>query len=310
VLGLGIVTMPLICGIVLAAGISRAYRPNGVALVPFILFIGISMAVTAFPVLVRILAEHNLIKSRIGALGLTSAGMGDAIVWCLLIVVVALTQGDSVTAAIPTVALLILFAVVIWTVIRRALRQLLTFVEKNAVARASSAAVLLLSALSGAFITDWIGVHTILGAFLVGMTVPRENPIVREVTRSITRVVAIALPLFFTAVGLNVRVDSLPNLRDLLVCGLIIVLAVTSKIGTTILIARSIKLSWREAVGLGIMVNCRGLTELVVVSTGLSLGIIGQDLFVMFVVMTLVTTIMTGPLLGWIKLDSEGPAAE
>jgi Kef-type K+ transport system membrane component KefB len=310
VLGVGMVAVPLICGILLATGLPGAYRPDGVALVPFLLFIGTSMSVTAFPVLVRILAEHNLIKSRIGTLGLTAAGIGDAIAWCLLVVVVAAVHGDSVTGAIPTVALLILFSVVTWTVLRPALRQFLTFAEKNAALRSSSTAVLLLSAFSGAFITDWIGVHAIFGAFLVGMAVPRANPIVQDLTRTIERGVAIVLPLFFAVVGLNVQIGFLRNPQDLLVCGLLIVVAMTSKIGTTTLIARFTKLTWRESTGLGVMMNCRGLTELVVVSTGLSLGIIGQNLFVMFVVMTLVTTIMTGPLLGWLKLDRAGPFTE
>jgi K+:H+ antiporter len=306
-LGVGMVGIPLICGILLATGLSSVYRPDGVTLVPFLLFIGTSMSITAFPVLVRILAEHNLIRSRIGTLGLTAAGMGDAIAWCLLVVVVATIHGDSVVGAIPTVALLISFTVVTWTVFRPALRQFLAFAEKNAALRAGSTAVLLLSAVSGAFITDWIGVHAIFGAFLVGMAVPRENPIAQDLTRTIERGVTIVLPLFFAVVGFNVQIGLLRNLNDILVCGLMIVIAMTSKIGTTTLIARLTKLTWRESMGLGVMVNCRGLTELVVVSTGLSLGIIGQNLFVMFVAMTLVTTIMTGPLLGWLKLDRVEP---
>jgi Kef-type K+ transport system membrane component KefB len=310
VLGFGIVAIPLICGILLATGLSGVYRPGGVALFPFLLFIGISMSVTAFPVLVRILAEHNLIRSRIGTLGLTAASMGDAIVWCLFVVVVAAVHGDSVAGAIPTVALLIVFAVVIWTVLRPALRQFLVLAEKNAALRASSTAVLLLSAVSGAFITDWIGVHAIFGAFLIGMAVPRENLIIKDLTRTIERGVAVVLPLFFAVVGFNAQIGFLRNSQDLMVCGLMIAVAMTSKVGTTTLIARLTKLTWRDSVGLGVMVNCRGLTELVVISTGLSLGIIGQNLFVMFVVMTLVTTIMTGPLLGWLKLDRAGPAIE
>jgi Kef-type K+ transport system membrane component KefB len=309
VLGVGMVGVPLICGILLAASLSGVYRPDGVALVPFLLFIGTSMSVTAFPVLVRILAEHNLIKTRIGTLGLTTAGSGDAISWCLLVVVVATAHGDSVAAAIPTVALLILFAVVIWAVLRPALRQFLTFAEKNAALRSSSTAVLLLCAVSGALITDWIGVHMIFGAFLVGMAVPRENPTVQDLTRTIERGVVVVLPLFFAVIGFNMQIGFLQNLQDLLVCGLMIAVAVTSKIGTTTFIARLTKLTWRESMGLGVMVNCRGLTELVVISTGLSFGIIGQNLFVMFVAMTLVTTIMTAPLLRWLKLDRVRPDA-
>ncbi|MGH4014287.1 MAG: cation:proton antiporter [Pseudonocardiaceae bacterium] len=311
VLGVGAVAIPVICGILLASGLSSgAYRPDGVPLVSFLLFVGVSMGVTAFPVLVKILDEHGLIRTRIGALGLTTAGIGDSIAWCLLVVAVAAIHDDSSAVAVQTVTLLIIFSVVIWAVFRPALRQFLAFAEKNAAARASSTPILLLSAVSGAFITDQIGVHAIFGAFMVGLAVPRENILVRNLTQSIERGVAAIIPLFFAVVGLNVQINFLGNLQDLLLCGLVLMIAVTSKIGTTTLIARLTKLKWRDSLGLGIMMNCRGLTELVVITTGLSLGIIGENLFVIFVVMTLVTTIMTGPLLWRLKLHSEKPAIE
>ncbi|MGQ0779191.1 MAG: cation:proton antiporter [Pseudonocardiales bacterium] len=307
-LGVGMVAIPVLGGILLAVGPLGAYRPDGVALVPFLLFVGVSMGVTAFPVLVRILAEHGLTRSRIGTLGLTAAGIGDAIAWCLLIVVVTAVHGDSAAVAIFwTVALLIVFAVAVQVFIRPALRQFLAFAEKNSAARVGSAPVLLLSAVGGAYITDWIGVHAIFGAFMVGLAMPRENALVRNFTQITERGVAAVLPLFFAVVGLNVQINFLGNLQDLLVCGLVILVAVTSKIGATTLIARMTKLTWRDSVGLGVMMNCRGLTELVVVTAGLSLGIIEQNLFVMFVVMTLVTTMMTGPLLGRLRLDGEAP---
>ncbi len=305
VLGVGMVAVPVACGILLAGWLSEAYRPNNVALVPFLLFVGVSMGVTAFPVLVRILEEHGLIRSRIGALGLAAAGIGDVIAWCLLVVAVTAIHDDSAIIAIRTVALLILFVVFVWTLFRPALRQFLTFAETSAVARVSSTPVLLFSAVAGAFITDWIGVHAIFGAFLVGMAVPRENGRVRNLTQTIENKVATVYPLFFAVVGLNMQIDFLGNSQDLLVCGLVIAIAMVSKIGSTSLIARLTKLTWRDSLGLGVMMNCRGLTELVVITTGLSLGIIGQNLFVIFVFMTLVTTIMTGPLLGWLKLKGE-----
>lgn len=306
-LGVGMVAIPVLCGILLAVGLLGVYRPDDVALVPFLLFVGVSMGVTAFPVLVRILAEHGLTRSKIGALGLAAAGIGDAIAWCLLIVVVTVVRGDSTAVAIRTVALVVVFAVAVWAFFRPALRQFLAFAEKNSAARIGSTPVLLLSAVSGAFITDWIGIHAIFGALMVGLAVPRENLLVRNLTQSTERGVNVTLPLFFAVVGLNVQINFLANLQNLLVCGLVILVAMMSKIGTTTLIARLTKLTWRDSVGLGVMMNCRGLTELVVITTGLSLGIIEQNLFVMFVVMTLVTTMMTGPLLGWLKLDGEGP---
>lgn len=302
-LGVGMVAIPLLCGVLLAAGLSARYRPDGVAPVPFLLFIGTSMSVTAFPVLVRILADHDLISSKIGTLGLTAAGLGDILGWCLLAVVIATARGDSVAGVVLTAALTAIFAVMIWTVLRPALRQFLFFSERSAALRSGATAILLLSAISGAFITDWIGIHTIVGAFLVGLAVPRDNPVVDRLTHTIERGATIALPLFFTVIGCTVQIGFLQNSYDILVCALIIAVSMASKMGATALIARWTKLTWRESVGLGVMANCRGLTELVVISIGLSLGIIKQNMFVMFVVMTLVTTIITGPLLGRLTLN-------
>ncbi len=309
IVGVGMLALPTICGILLAGGLAGMYRPAGVALIPFVLFIGVSMGVTAFPVLVRILAEHRLVRSRIGTLGLTAAGIGDAIAWCLLILVVAL-HGGTAAAVLSTTALLVVFVVVVWLAYRPALRYLMAFAEKNSRARACSTPLLLLSAVSGASITEWIGVHAIFGAFLIGLAVPRENALVRDLNQGMERGICAVLPLFFAMVGVSVEIGVLNNLQDLLVCGLVIVVAITSKIGGTSLIARSTKLPWRESLGLGVMMNCRGLTELVVITTGFSLGIIGENLFAVFVVMTLVTTMMTGPLLGWLKLNKEGSSEE
>ncbi|HEU0127252.1 MAG TPA: cation:proton antiporter, partial [Pseudonocardiaceae bacterium] len=221
VLGVGMVAIPVICGILLASGLSGVYRPDGVPMVPFLLFVGVSMGVTAFPVLVRILDEHRLVRSKIGALGLTAAGIGDAIAWCLLVVAVAAIHDNSSTVAVRTVTLLIIFAVVMWTVFRPALREFLTLAEKNTVARASSIPILLLSVVSGAFITDQIGVHAIFGAFMVGLAVPRGTALVQNLNQFIERGVSSILPLFFAVVGLSVQIDFLGNLQDLLVCGLV-----------------------------------------------------------------------------------------
>lgn len=306
-LGVGMVTVPLLCGLLLATGLSDNYRPAGVGYFPFLLFIGTSMSVTAFPVLVRILAEHNLIRTRIGTLGLTTAGFGDAISWCLLVIVVATAHGASAAAAIPTAVLLVVFAAVTLLVLRPALRQFLTAARENSLLRRGSTAVLLLCAASGAYLTDWIGVHVIFGAFLVGLAMPRDNAQVQHLGRTIERGVVLVLPLFFAVIGFNIDIGFLRDPQDILICALMIAVAIASKTLTMTFGARLARLTWRESIGLGVMVNCRGLTELVVVSAGLSLGIIGQDLFVMFVAMTLVTTIMTGPLLGLLKLDRTKP---
>lgn len=303
VLGLGMVAVPVGVGILVASLLAADYRPAAVSQVSFLLFVGVAMGVTAFPVLVRILAEHGLTTSRVGTMGLAAAGIDDAIAWCLLAVAVATVRHGSPFGAAWTVLLLVIFAAAVWMLLRPALRHFLDIAKNHRSTRAASVPVLGLAAVSGAFITDWIGVHAIFGAFLVGMAMPREDTLVQRLAQLTDRGVAVVLPLFFAVVGLSVRVDLLADVQGMLVCGLVVLAAVGSKLGATTLIARLTRLGWRESAALGVMVNCRGLTGLVVVSTGLSLGIIGEDLFVMFVIMALVTTIMTGPLLQRLRLD-------
>jgi Kef-type K+ transport system membrane component KefB len=308
-LGVGMVALPVGCGVLLAAALASHYRPAGVLPISFLLFVGVSIGVTAFPVLVRILTELGLDKSPVGVLALAAAGIDDAIAWCLLAVATATVNDGSLGEAVRTITFFVIFAVLTWTVLRPALRQFVAVAERYAQSypssRLLSAALLLLFALCGAFITDKIGVHAIFGAFLIGLSLPRNSSLVRDLTRTIERGVRVVLPLFFAVVGLKVHLDLLSGRRDLLVAGLILLVAIGTKLGGTTLIGRLTGLPWRESFGLGTMVNCRGLTELVVLTTGLSLGIIGPDLFVMLVLMTLVTTTMTSPLLKRLRLNRD-----
>jgi Kef-type K+ transport system membrane component KefB len=308
-LGVGMVALPVACGVLLALALSGHYRPAGVLPVSFLLFVGVSIGVTAFPVLVRILVDLGLDRTRIGVLALASAGIDDAIAWCLLAVATATATDGSLAEVFRTVGLLILFATATWVLVRPALAWFLSFPDRHPRSRAGCAALLLFFAVCGAFITDRIGVHAIFGAFLIGLALPRANPLVRELTRTIERGVRIMLPLFFAVVGLKVHLDTLSGVRNLLFTGLILVVAIGSKLGGTAVIARLTGLTWRESVALGTMVNCRGLTELVVLTTGLSLGIIRTDLFVMLTVMTFVTTTVTGPLLKRQRLKESIPEA-
>jgi Kef-type K+ transport system membrane component KefB len=302
-LGVGMVIVPAACGILLAGGLLEQYRPDDIGLGPFVLFVGVLMGVTALPVLARILDEHGLLRLKVGALGLTIAGIGDAIAWCLLIVAVAAIHKDSAIMVIWTFILLATLAGTVWILLRPALRAFLTFAEKSPTARVSAIPILLFSAMVGGFIANWIGVHSLFGALMVGMALPRANGLIQDLTKALERGVAAILPLFFATVGISLKIDSLPSRIDVAACGLLVAVAMASKIGATVLIARFAKLGWRNSLGLGVMMNCRGLTEIVMITTGLSLGVIGQKLFAMFVVMTLVTTMMTGPLLSRLKLD-------
>ena len=301
----GMLVIPVLAGVGLALWLAGGYRPDGVNLASFVIFVGVATGVTAVPVLVRILQDTGLVRTRVGFVALTAAGLADGVAWCLLAVAVGTANGDGLAGPAGTVALLVVFAVATWLLLRPALRHFVEVADERRLPGVVVAAALVLFAFGGAYATDQIGVHAIFGAFFVGLALPRDNPTVRRLTRGIERVVRMILPLFFAAVGLSIGLGFLSDPADLAVLGLIVLVAVTSKIGGTALVARLAGMRGREALGIGVMVNCRGLTELVVLTTGLSLGIIGEDLFVMFVLMTLVTTAATGPLLGVLHLERE-----
>ena len=301
----GMVLIPVTAGVGFALRLAADHRPTGVGLAPFVVFVGVAMGVTAFPVLVRILQETGLAESRVGFVALTAAGLADAVAWCLLAVAVGGANGDGLAGPAVIVALLLAFAVATWSLLRPALRAFVGLTERRGLPDAPVAAALLLFALGGAVVTDRIGVHAIFGAFLVGLALPRHDAVVHRLLRPIDRLVRLVLPLFFAAVGLSIGLGFLRSADQLALLGLVVLVAVAGKLVGTATVARLVGMPWREAVGVGVMVNCRGLTELVVLTTGRSLGIIGDDLFAMLVLMTLLTTAVTGPLLGLLHLDRE-----
>jgi Kef-type K+ transport system membrane component KefB len=294
--------VPVLCGVVVALFLAGPYRPADINPVAFVLFVGVAMGVTAFPVLARILRDRGLVGTRLGVLGLLSAGVGDLLAWCLLAVTIAVARGSSPVGVLVTVGAAVVF-VAGALVLRPRLRTLFERIESR---RGSLPTAILLIGVLGvsfAWFTDYIGVHAIFGAFLAGAVLPRGLPVVDSAIRFGTVLVMAAMPLFFATVGFRINLVVSVSTADLLVCGLVIVVATASKIGATTLAGRAGRIGWRDSLALGVMMNCRGLTELVVLSTGLTLGIIGTDLFAIFVVMTLVTTTMTAPLLGTLRLN-------
>ncbi|HEX6356696.1 cation:proton antiporter [Actinophytocola sp.] len=301
--------VPVLCGVAAALLLAGHYRPDDVNPLAFVLFVGVAMGVTAFPVLARILRDRGLVGTRLGVLGLVSAGVGDLLAWCLLAVTIAVARGASPLGVLVTIGAAVAF-VTAALLLRPWLRGLFQWIESWQGRGRGAVAILLvgLLGLSFAWFTDYIGVHAIFGAFLAGAVLPRGIPVVGSAIRFATALVLAAMPLFFATVGFRINLVVSVSTTDLLVCVLVIVVAAVSKIGATTVAARVGRIAWRDSLALGVMMNCRGLTELVVLSTGLTLGIIGADLFAIFVVMTLVTTTMTAPLLGALRLN--GPAVQ
>lgn len=273
--------------------------PN-ISFAAFTLFLGAAMSITAFPVLARIITENNLQNTRIGTLALTCAAVDDVTAWCLLAVAIAVTRTNSIAGAIPTILYTILYIGGMLTVGRWALQILATYYHRSNKLSQLMLAGIYMSVVASAIITEEIGIHLIFGAFLLGAAMPKDPSLVRDIAEKTEDFVLIfLLPIFFAYSGLKTQVGLLNTPELWLLTLLILVVAISGKYIGTYCAARSCKIDKREASALGWLMNTRGLTELIVLNIGLDLGVISPVLFTMLVIMALVTTFMTSPLLEW-----------
>lgn len=313
------VAVPMLCGVGLAIVLHDGYAPAGVPLLPFALFLGVSMSITAFPVLARILVERRMLQRPIGALAMAAAAVDDVTAWSLLAVAsaTAATIGMGSEPArhpVLVIGLAVVFAIVMATGVRRLLARAATAVDEAGHVPASWMGAIFVGVLLAAAVAGLIGIAPIFGAFVLGLVMPRREALTRDVALRIEDFVSIVLlPLFFAVAGL--KADIL-KLRDIDLIGLTLVLvgvAIAAKFLSAAVAARVTGMSGRESLAIGALMNTRGLTELIVLSIGHEKGVIGDDLFTMLVVMALVTTFMAGPLLRLIDPRGEltsGTAAD
>jgi Kef-type K+ transport system membrane component KefB len=291
------IALPMLAGTALAFALYPSFGGR-VSFIAFALFIAVSLSVTAFPVLARILSDRGLTATPLGALALACAAIGDVVAWCLLATVITIAHGGSAVHLIVTIALVGAFAVVMVVVVR----PLLSWLAARATDPAMLA-VILAGVMLSALVTSQMGIHPIFGAFLFGVIAPRSAPAALRAAASIESVtVSLLLPLFFVYTGLQTRFGLLgPSIRLWAWCALIVAVAMLSKWGAATAAARLTGVGWRESLSLGALMNCRGLTELIVLNVGLQLKVISPVLFTMLVIMTLITTIATAPLLSAIR---------
>lgn len=283
---------------VLGIGLAMVLHPtHGVGdFLPFALFVGTAMSTTAFPVLARILQERDLYDKPLGVLTMASAAGDDVLTWATLAVVVAIVAATGAWTLPYILALCIVFSVLMIFVVRPGLTRF-----RDRPLGPGELAMVVAGLLACAFATSAIGVHEIFGAFLLGAVFPRGR-LAEELRGSLESVAAILLPVFFVTTGLNVDIGSI-GLEGLWQLGLILVVACAGKLIGTGLGARSQGLAVRESVALGVLMNTRGLTELVVLNIGRDLGVLGDPLFTLLVVMAVVTTVATSPLLDVVRPD-------
>ncbi|MFJ4472781.1 cation:proton antiporter [Streptomyces sp. NPDC089424] len=296
------IAVPLLLGTLLAFGMYDTFAPAGTDRPAFVLFIAVSMSITAFPVLARILTDRGLYRTRVGALAMACAAVDDVTAWCLLAAVVAVTKSSSPTEALVTAGYALAFTLAMFYLVRPVLRRWAGRAERK-----YADGVLLVVLFSGlclsAYATEEIGVHALFGAFLFGVITPRGR---RKIEATAARLraftVPVLLPLFFVSTGLRTDVSLLGGDPELwLWAGAVLAVAVAGKWGGGSVAARLAGQRWRDAMSIGALMNCRGLTELVVLNIGLGLGVIGPDLFTILVLMALVTTAATSPALSRIR---------
>lgn len=294
------IAVPFLLGVLLAVIAYMKFSPEGVGYLAFALFFGVSMSVTALPVLVRILMDVGMFRSEVGVVALTCAVIDDVTAWCLLALVVALVTASSMMGVLLTVALTAAFVSLLMFAVRPLLVKL---VDRATPSRLRAMAPLaLVAVLLCAMSTEWIGVHAMFGAFLFGLVFPRGNAIeewLHDKVGGLTT--ALMLPLFFAYSGLRTEIGLIGGDIGLwLWTGLILLVAVLGKLAGSAIAARTVGESWNRSLQVGTLMNCRGLTELVVLNIGLDLGVLSPTLFTMLVIMALVSTAMAAPMVTWL----------
>jgi len=268
----------------------------------FCLFFAAAMAITAFPVLSRLLQESGLLSTRVGVVSLVCAAINDIYAWIMLAVVVAVAKSAGPAEVVRTLALSAGYLVVMLAVVRPLLRRL----------GHPSIWMMIAVAILSAWTTDQIGIHAIFGGFLAGAVMPRDPEWQRGVEAKLESMISVLLlPMFFGLVGLSTRIDQLTTAGLWLTALLVVVVATVGKLGGASLAARLTGDRWTESLLIGVLMNTRGLTEVVILTVGMQLGVVSSTLFTIMVLMALVTTFMAAPLITVLKrrLPGGDPAA-
>ncbi len=305
------IAVPFALGAVVAAWLAPTWSLPGVPVSSFVLFLGVAMSITAFPVLARILSERGLIHTPIGALTIACAAVDDVTAWCLLAFVAAVVRSTGLSGALLTAGLAVAYCAVMWFLVRPVLARLVRQRTDRRGISQRMVAVTVVLLLVSALTTEAIGIHALFGAFFFGVIVPREGGLAHGLRERLEDlVVVLLLPLFFAYSGLRTQLGLLDSAGAWATCGLLLFVAVAGKWGGSTIAARITGQKWKDAMAIGVLMNTRGLMELVVLNIGLDLGVISPTVFTMMVLMALVTTVMTSPVLAMLqRREVTAPAA-
>ena len=292
------ILVPFFLGIVASYWIYEEYAAAQTAFLPFALFIGISMSITAFPVLARIIQERNMTKTSLGTLAIASAANDDVTAWCLLAVVIAIAKAGTFASALYAIGLTALYIIIMFMVVRPFLKKVGEVYANQEVINKTFVALILLILIISSTLTEIIGIHALFGAFMAGVVMPPSNGFRKVMMEKVEDIALVFfLPLFFAFTGLRTEIGLINSPALWGVCLLLITVAVAGKLGGCAVAARLVGESWKDSFTIGTLMNTRGLMELVALNIGYEMGVLPPSIFVILVIMALVTTFMTTPLL-------------
>jgi Kef-type K+ transport system membrane component KefB len=288
---------PFLLGATIALYLYPKLSTRDVPFTCFSLFLGVSMSVTAFPVLARILTDRGIHKTRMGVIALTCAAVDDVTAWCMLAFVVSVARAQA-TGALATIAMALGFILLMILVVRPAMVRLSLLYGNRGRLTQGVMASIFIALLISASATELIGIHAVFGAFALGAVIPHDSGMARELTDRLEDIVIVLLlPAFFAYTGLRTQIGLVNGYEQWMMCALIVIVASAGKFGGSLIAARLTGLDWRDSSALGVLMNTRGLMELIVLNIGLEMNVISPTLFAMLVIMALITTFATTPIL-------------
>jgi len=296
------IIFPFVSGVIMAFFLYSGFAPLHTSFYAFSLFLGIAMSITAFPVLSRIILEKGMTKSYIGIMALACAAFDDITGWCLLATVIAIAKAGSILSCCVTIGLSLIYILLMFSVIRPILKRAGNIYISKENLNKTVIAIIFLFLFISAYITDIIGIHALFGAFIAGVIMPQNQGFKKIIVDKIEDVsVVLLLPLFFVFTGLRTHIDMINNGYMWLIAIIVIIVAIAGKFGGGVFASRVVGMSWKNSLILGTLMNTRGLMELIVLNVGYEMGILSSGIFTILVIMALVTTFMTGPLLNLIE---------
>ena len=292
------IAFPFLSGVLLAYFLYPVFTMPNISFLVFAIFMGISLSITAFPVLARIVKARALHQTPLGNLVLSVAAIADVIAWCLLAIIIAIAKAGNFHVAFFTIIHTLLFILFMFYVVKPFLQRVISKIREAHYSDHNIIALAFIVLLLSAFLAEFIGIHMLFGAFLAGVIIPQNTSLKTALTLKLEDVsIHVLLPIFFAFTGLRLQIGLLNTPELWMFAALIIAVAIIGKFAGSAFPAKLCGMSWSDSLRIGALMNTRGLMELVVLNIGYDLGILSPPLFAILVLMAIVTTIITSPLL-------------